>query len=164
MKSLMIAASTAVLSLAILPAAAQSQEVYGTIGYAGVDADGPNLGAIQGRLGYKFNPYVGIEGEAAFGVSDDTVGGVDVKLQHEVGGYLVGYLPVTPNADLFARVGYSSTSFDTSLGDVDGDGGAWGVGGQYHFTDKDGVRLDWTRHDYDVGEANVWSLGYTRKF
>lgn len=164
MKSLMIAASAAVLSLAAIPAVSQAQEAYGTIGYAGIDADGPNLGAIQGRLGYKFNPYVGIEGEAAFGVADDTVGGVDVELQHEVGGFVVGYLPVSPQVDLFARVGYSSTSFGTSAGDVDGDGAAWGVGGQYRFTDKDGIRLDWTKHDYDVGDADVWSLGYTRKF
>lgn len=164
MKSLMIAAATAALSVAAIPVASQAQEVYGTIGYANVDADDANIGAIQGRLGYKFNPYVGIEGEAAFGVNGDTVSGVDVDLKHEVGAYVVGFVPVTPKADLFARVGYTSSSFDTGLGDVDGDGVAWGVGGQYHFTDKDGVRLDWTRHDYDAGEADVWALAYTRKF
>ena len=164
MKSLMIVASTAVLSLAAIPAVSQAQEVYGTIGYAGVDADDANLGAIQGRLGYRFNPYIGVEGEAAFGVADDTTGGVDVKLKNEFGAFVVGYLPVTPKAELFARAGYTSSTFDTSLGDVDGDGGAWGVGGQYHFTDKDGVRLDWTRHDYDGVDADVWALAYTRKF
>ena len=164
MKSLMIAATAAVLSVAANPAVSQAQEVYGTVGYAGVDTDGGNLGAIQGRLGYKFNPYVGVEGEAAFGVNDDTVSGVNVKLQHELGAFVVGFVPVSPKVDLFARVGYTSSTFDTSLGDVDGDGAAWGGGGQYHFTDKDGVRLDWTRHNYDVGDADVWSLGYARKF
>ncbi|HRD27663.1 MAG TPA: porin family protein [Caulobacter sp.] len=164
MKSLMIAAATTALSVAAVPAVSQAQEAYGTIGYANVDADDANIGAIQGRLGYRFNPYVGVEGEAAFGVNGDTIGGVDVDLQHEVGAYVVGFVPVTPRADLFARVGYTSSSFDTSLGDVDGDGVAWGVGGQYHFTDKDGVRLDWTRHDYDAGDADVWALAYTRKF
>lgn len=164
MKSLMIVATTAVLSLAAIPAISQAQEAYGTIGYAGVDADGANLGAIQGRLGYKFNPYVGVEGEAAFGVADDTTSGVDVKLKSEFGAFVVGYAPVTPKIDLFARAGYTSASFDTSLGDVDGDGGAWGVGAQYHVTDKDGIRLDWTRHDYDGADADVWSLSYSRKF
>lgn len=164
MKSLMIAASAALLSVAAIPAVSQAQEVYGTIGYAGVEANDADLGAIQGRLGYRFNPYIGVEGEAAFGVADDTVGGVDVELKHELGAYVVGFLPVTPRADLFARVGYTSAEFDTSLGGVDNDGAAWGVGGQYHFTDKDGVRLDWTRHDYDGGDSDVWSLGYTRKF
>lgn len=164
MKSLMITAAAAALTMAAAPAVSQAQEVYGTVGYANVDADGPTLGAIQARLGYKFNPYVGVEGEAAFGVSGDTTAGVDVDLKHEVGAYVIGFAPITPKADLFARVGYSSTSFDTSLGDVDGDGVAYGVGGQYHFTDKDGVRLDWTRHDYDAGNADVWAIAYTRKF
>ena len=94
----------------------------------------------------------------------DTTGGVDVDLKHEVAAYVVGFVPVSPKADLFARVGYSASKFDTSLGDVKDDGVAYGVGGQYHFTDKDGVRLDWTRHDYDVGNADVWALAYTRKF
>ncbi len=164
MKSLMIATAAAALAVVAAPVASQAQEIYGTVGYANVEADDASVGAIQGRLGYKFNPYVGIEGEAAFGVSGDTVGGVDVDLQHEVGGFLVGFAPVTPNVDLFARVGYTSTRSETSLGDVDSDGVAWGVGGQYHFSDRDGVRLDWTRHDYDAADADVWALSYTRKF
>ena len=164
MKFLMIAAATAALSAAAIPAASQAQEIYGTVGYANVDTGDANLGAIQGRLGYKFNPYVGVEGEVAFGVSGDSVGAVDVDLKHQVGGFLVGFVPVSPKADLFARVGYTSSSFDTSLGDLDDDGVAFGAGGQYHFTDKDGVRLDWTRHDHDAGEADVWAVAYTRKF
>ncbi len=164
MKTLMIAASAAVLSLAAVPAVSQAQQAYGTIGYANVDADDANLGAIQGRLGYKFNPYVALEGEAALGVGDDTVGGVDVELQNQLGVYGVVSAPISPSFDIFARAGYSGASFDTSLGEVESDGFAWGVGGNYYFTDKDGVRLDWTRHDHDDAEADVWSIGYTRKF
>lgn len=163
MKTLMIAASAAVLSLAAMPAAAQAQ-AYGTVGYAGVDAEGANLGALQGRLGYKFTPMFGVEGEAAFGISDDTVSGVDVEMKHEVGVFGVVTAPISPSFDLFARAGYTGASFDTTLGDVDTDGFAYGVGGQYNVTEKDGIRLDWTRHDHDDAEADVWSVGYSRKF
>ncbi len=163
MKTLMIAASAAVLSLAAMPAVAQAQ-AYGTIGYAGVDAEGANLGAVQGRLGYKFTPMFGVEGEAAFGISDDTVSGVDVEMKHEVGVFGVVTAPISPSFDLFARAGYTGASFDTTLGDIDTDGFAYGVGGQYNVTEKDGIRLDWTRHDHDDAEADVWSVGYSRKF
>lgn len=163
MKTLMIAASAAVLSLAAMPAAAQAQ-AYGTVGYAGVDAEGANLGAVQGRLGYKFTPMFGVEGEAAFGISDDTVSGVDVEMKHEVGVFGVVTAPISPSFDLFARAGYTGASFDTTLGDIDTDGFAYGVGGQYNVTEKDGIRLDWTRHDHDDAEADVWSVGYSRKF
>ena len=162
MRTLMIAASAAVLSLAAV-STAQAQ-AYGTIGYAGVEADDANLGALQGRLGYKFNPYLAIEGEAAFGISDDTVSGVDVELKHEVGVFGVVIAPLSPSFDLFARAGYSGATFDTTLGEADTDGFAYGVGGQYNVTEKDGVRLDWTRHDHDDVEADVWSIGYSRKF
>lgn len=163
MKTLMIAASAAVLSLAAMPAVAQAQ-AYGTVGYAGVDAEGANLGAVQGRLGYKFTPMFGVEGEAAFGISDDTVSGVEVEMKHEVGVFGVVTAPISPSFDLFARAGYTGASFDTTLGDVDSDGFAYGVGGQYNVTEKDGIRLDWTRHDHDDAEADVWSVGYSRKF
>lgn len=160
MKTLMFAASAALLSVAAIPAASQAQEAYGTIGYAHTDADEADLGAIQGRIGYKFNPYVAVEGEAAFGVKDDR----DVELKHQLGAYVVGSVPVTPQAELFGRVGYSGAKFDTPLGEAEGDGFAYGVGGQYNFTPKDGVRVDWTRHDYDGLDADVFSVGYARKF
>src|SRR5215217_7864395 len=88
----------------------------------------------------------------------------DIELKHQVGAFVVGSVPVTPQASLFARVGYSGATFDTPLGEVDGDGVAYGVGGQYDFTAKDGVRVDWTRHDYDGGDADVLSVSYARKF
>ncbi len=161
MKTLMFAAAAAVLTTAAIPAVSQAQEVYGTIGYGAVDLqDAADLGVIQGRLGYKFNPYVAVEGEAAFGVKDDA----DIELKHQLGVFAVGSVPVTPQAELFARVGYSGSTIDTPLGEVDGDGFAYGVGGQYNFTPKDGVRVDWTRHDYDGGEADVLALAYSRKF
>lgn len=163
MKTLAIAASAAVLSLAALPAAALAQ-AYGTVGYAGVDADGASLGALQSRLGYRFNPVFGIEAEAALGISDDTVSGVDVEMKYEVGGFGVVTAPISPRFDLFARAGYTGASFDTSAGELETDGFAYGVGGQYNVTEKDGVRLDWTRHDHDDAEADVWSVGYSRKF
>lgn len=164
MKSLMIAAAAAFVTVVTVPAVSQAQEVYGTVGYGNVDTDSGKLGALQARLGYKFTPYVGVEGEASFGVKDDNFGGVDIKLKDQVGAYVVGFLPVTPKAELFARVGYSAATFDTSLGNQDVDGVAYGVGAQYHLTDRDGVRFDWTRHDYDAGNADVWALAYTRKF
>lgn len=163
MKTLMIAASAAALSLAAVPAAVQAQ-AYGTVGYAGVDAEGANIGALQGRLGYKVAPYLAIEGEAAVGITDDTVSGVDVEMKHEIGVFGVVTAPISPSFDVFARAGYTGAKFDTSLGELDSNGFAYGVGGQYNVTEKDGVRLDWTRHDHDDVEADVWSVGYSRKF
>lgn len=161
MKTLMFAASAALLSVVSVPAVSQAQEVYGTIGYGAVDLeDAADLGAIQGRVGYKFNPYVAVEGEVAFGVKDDA----DIELKHQVGAFVVGSAPITPQANVFARVGYSGATIDTPLGEADGDGFAYGVGGQYDFTAKDGVRVDWTRHDYDEGAADVLSVSYARKF
>ena len=67
---------------------------------------------MQGRLGYRFMPYLGIEGELATGLKGDTdtMAGVHVntKLKHEAAIYGVGFLPVSPNTDLLARVGYGT--------------------------------------------------------
>ncbi|MDP1632118.1 MAG: porin family protein [Caulobacter sp.] len=173
MKTLMITASAALLT-ATVPAMAHAEpQWYGTAGYAGADADSANLGALQGRVGVKLTPYIGFEGELGAGVKDDDVavgaGSVNVKLNYQAAAYAVGYVPVAPNADLFARVGYGTTDFDASAGGTtfsgSDDGFAWGVGGQYYFTAKDGVRVDWTRHDLDKsGQADVLAVAYTRKF
>lgn len=177
MKSLIIAASVAV-SCAAVPALASAQDtaspqVYGTVGYANAKDDDANLGAIQGRLGARWG-YFGVEGELAGGVKSDdvNVGGtnVNVKLRHQEAIYGVGFLPVSPNLDLFARVGYGNTDIKASSAGLSttGHDQSWnyGVGGQYFFTDKDGVRVDYTRYDFQHGSENadVWGVAYVRKF
>ena len=179
MKFILTAVSAAA-ALCALSGVAQAQTaaptgVYGTLGYADAHSDNVDLGAIQGRLGYRIMPYAGIEGEAAFGVKKDdvTVGGVTgrAKLEHEVAIYGVGFLPLSDKADLLARVGYGNTKVKVSaLGSsasADGDSWNFGVGGQYHFDGKNGVRVDYTRQEFtkdDAGHADVYSVAYTRRF
>jgi outer membrane immunogenic protein len=177
MKTLIAASSLALLAAA--PAAAIAQEagttsMYGTLGYAGSSTEGVDLGDLQARIGARFGKYVGIEGELGAGVKNDktTVSGTDVKIepQHQAAVYGVGYLPVAPNIDLFARVGYGTSKIKvsgagTSVAD-DSDSWNYGVGGQYMVNDKNGVRADYTRYDYRDSSANadVWALSYLRKF
>ena len=72
----------------------------------------------------------------------------------------VGKIPVSSNIELFGRAGVSR--IETSPGGDD-DAFAYGVGGQLNLTQNDGIRADWTRHDFD-SEVDAWSLAYVRKF
>ncbi|KRB40012.1 MAG: porin family protein [Pseudomonadota bacterium] len=178
MKSLITTAAAAALVAAFVPAMANAQDTsvtgYGSLGYSHHDMEGADVGAIQGRLGARFGQYLGVEGELGFGVKKDdvSIAGVDgkAKLKHQAAIYGVGFLPVAPNADLYARIGYGTTEGKVTVpgasASVDGDSWNYGVGGQYFFEGGNGVRADYTRHDFTDGggEANVWSVGYVRKF
>lgn len=174
-----VAAGAAIAALAPAMASAQpatsGTTFYGTLGYAGTDLDDVDLGAIQGRLGARFGQYLGVEGEVSGGVKDDkvNVAGTDVKikLDHQEAIYGVGFLPISPNLDLLARVGYGHTEGSGSVGGVSakvkGDSWNYGVGGQYTFDGVNGVRADYTRESFQRsggGDANVWSVAYVRKF
>jgi outer membrane immunogenic protein len=181
MKTLMIttvAAASALLLAA--PALAQSSgpwslspSFYGNLGYSNYD-DKSDTSAATARLGVRADKYFGVEAEASTGFATgqthaygDTA---HVRLNDGYAGYAVGYLPVLPNADLFAKVGYGATDskitgVNYSFGETRS-GVAYGAGGQYFFNGPNGVRLDYTRMDYGptTGDSNVWSLGYVRKF
>ena len=181
MKTSILAASAAAIAM-LLPAAAMAQTAaantgtsfYGTLGYADTDLDHVNLGSIQGRLGVRFGQYFGVEGELAGGVKDDTVtvGGTDVKvkLNSQEAIYGVGFLPLSANFDLLARVGYGHSDGSGSVAgvtaDAKGDSWNYGVGGQYSFDGKNGIRADYTREQFQNkgGDANVWAVSYVRKF
>jgi opacity protein-like surface antigen len=194
MKLLFAAASAAVLAAAFPAiAAAQTagpvQGAYGTIGYADTHGDDVDLGTIQGRLGWRFNDWLGVEGELAGGVKDDdvsaTVGGARVtgkaKIEHQEAIYGVGFLPLNPNWEVLGRVGFGHTEgkisdvrVATAGGVVSGlsaseSGDSWnfGVGAQYHWDGKNGIRADYTREEF-TGSGNdhgdVWSIAYSRKF
>ena len=175
MRNILLAATA--ISVIAAPAFAQTMQsptYYGTLGYSQLDHSDGDLGAITGRVGAKFNPYLGVEGEASIGVKDDdfTFAGVDGKIEHDydAAAYVVGTLPVTPNFELFARGGYGTTKIKTELagfnGEVDGESWNYGAGANYYLDGQNGLRADWTRRDFrdDAGEADVYSLSYVRRF
>ena len=179
MKSLFVAASLSVVALAA-PAFAQVQapvtpHVYGNIGYANVGPGSAELDTIQGRLGYRFNNWFGVEGELAGGIGGDkrsVAPGIDqkLKLRHQEAIYGVGFFPLTEQWELLGRVGYGNTRFKVSeAGFSDSfNEQSWnfGAGVQYHLDGQNGIRADYTRHEYenDGGDADVWSIGYSRRF
>jgi opacity protein-like surface antigen len=181
MKNALIAAASLAAIAAVVPAAAQAQDAATTNAGAYVNL---NLGlgnygsadvkAVQGRVGYRFNDWVGVEGELATGIDSDTdtISGVRVKqtLKHEAAAYVVGFAPIAANTDLIARVGYGTTKAKVSAAGVSASDSNesfnYGVGAQHHFDGVNGIRADFTRQEFrhDGGHANVWTVGYTRKF
>ena len=181
MKTALIAAASLAAFAAIVPAAAQAQDVnadqigaYVNLNLGIADAGSADIKAIQGRVGYRFHPNFGVEGELATGIDSDTdtIAGVRVsqKLKHEAAAYVVGFLPLSPNTDILARVGYGTTKIRARSGGISASASeeSWnfGVGAQHHFDGVNGVRVDYTRQEFDngPGDANVWTVGYTRRF
>ena len=175
MRNILLA--TAAISVFAVPAMAQTMQsptYYGTLGYTQLDGSQGDLGAVTGRFGAKFTPYLGAEAEASFGVKDDdfSIGGVDGKVKHEYDAaiYGVATLPVSPNFDVFARVGYGTTEIKAKAAGAsaseDGESVNYGAGANYYFDAQNGVRADWTRRDFrsDGGEADVYSVNYVRRF
>lgn len=155
---LALAAASMLVAPAFMTAQAQQSGVYVSGGYTQFDGDGgADLGAVTARVGVGLTPNFAIEGEGSVGVKGDS--GTD--LDSEFGAFVVGKLPLSPSFDLFARVGASR--IETSPGGSD-DGLAYGAGGTFNLTPVDGIRADWTRHDYDAGDADAYSLSYVRKF
>ncbi len=82
----------------------------------------------------------------------------------------VGFLPVTPNIELLARAGHGVTKFDASsaASPLRGSMDSWnyGVGAQYRFDDKNGVRADWTKSEYShsKADADTLAVAFVRKF
>lgn len=168
MRVLIATFAAAAMSLAAAPAMAQ---VYGSVGYGKVDADGPELDVVTGRLGWQSGCF-GVEAEASAGINDETVTvgvtPIDVELKHQFAVYAVGHAPMSESLDLFARVGYGQTKIEASAAGAGFSGSDeswnWGAGAQYFFGGgPNGVRGDFTRHDFDGGpDVDVWSLSFVR--
>lgn len=175
MKTMIAAAALAAATAFAAPALAQTDfgpiSGYANAGYTYTHSDPLDLSSVHGRLGVR-STYVGVEGQGAFGVGNDTDSGIKFKVNHEFSGYLIGFLPLQDTgAELFARVGYGNTSFRGSTGgvhaDVDFNSWNFGVGGQYFFKKgPNGVRVDYTRERFNdnAGNADVFSVSYVRKF
>ncbi len=183
MKKMLLAAACGLSMLALAPVAtAQSYTTttnygadrnwYANLGYTQFSADEIDVGGATVRLGYKFNPNFGVEGEASFGIDGDTADflgtPVDIDLDDQFGVYAVGYLPLSPQFELLGRVGWVSIEAQGSVGGfstgADDDGLAAGVGAQWMFTDGFGVRGEYTRLASDNDGVDAWTIAAVAKF
>ena len=200
MKFVLATAAAAALCAAA-PALAQTQDAttsvvgpYANLGWSHATTNGASTEGIQGRLGYRFMPFLGVEGELRGGLSTGnasvsytsgappvtTTINSGVKQSVAGAGYVVGFLPLMPNRfDLLARVGYGWSRYDLSPSGLsnthaDEHGLRYGVGAQYLFDGANGVRVDWTREhmaNFDVpaglhvdNNANVWGVSFVHHF
>jgi hypothetical protein len=181
MKTIAIASAALITAAASAPAFAQtltSPQGYAGIGYTGIDPNGHDLGELTGRLGLKLSPYFGVEAEVGTGVDDahfNTASGARIRLseQPSATGFAVVYYPITPKFELLARVGYGDTDLkyvnpagaNTFVASTDV---AFGAGAQYFLDGKNGIRIDYTRRDYQDSNAprdmDTWAVGYVHRF
>ncbi|MBR9825972.1 MAG: porin family protein [Alphaproteobacteria bacterium] len=169
MKRFVLAASAAVAVLAT--AGAQAQDFTFSGGYERADFDGVELDTVVLRGSYFFNENFGVEGQLNFGVNDEsvTVGTVtaDVDMDYGFGAFGVYRFPASDNFNFFARAGYLHAELEASVANfsVSDDDGAFaaGIGAEWMFDDRNGVRFDYTYADYD-NEANFYGISYVRRF
>ena len=161
-KLVLVAGAAALIAPALAPASAQQVDLYGNLGYTQYDGNNVNPGAVTGRIGANFGKYFAVEGEASTGVKKDN----GVKIQNEFGAFGVAKLPITDRFDIFARAGVTTTNISApGAGTRADEAFAYGAGGQYFFTDKDGLRLDWTKNDFNHGgDVDTYAASYVRKF
>jgi outer membrane immunogenic protein len=174
MKRSLLAVATGLGAAALLAPAAAAQ-VYAGAGYTMFTADAggedATVGGLMGRVGFKANPMLGVEGEFAIGVQEDSFDvlgtNVDVSLESSYGVFAVGWLPVPAIGDVFARVGYADLSIEataTGIGSVSdsGSGLAYGAGVQLNFIPFTKLRLEYTR--YEPEDSEVDSFGASALF
>jgi len=121
-------------------------------GNGGLDAD---FGSIMIDAGYKFNPYIAVEGRYWFGLSSSNDLSWKSDLNSDItvdswGLYVKPMYPVSPAMNIYALLGYGSTdvTYDIpnggSLTSDSVDGFSWGIGADYAFTDNWAVFIDYT--------------------
>ena len=143
------------------------------------------------QAGYKFNSYVAVEGRYWFGGTTDSVlvpGYNDVFAEADIdswGIYVKPMYPVTDAFDIYALLGYASSTYDvivtqgnvkaTVNNDIDYDGFSWGLGASYAFTDNVAVFVDYVslyddKTDFADASGNqedtlsTWNFGVTYQF
>ena len=153
--------------------------------YAGgnIGSGKPNINTLNGTsksssvvggviLGYKFNKYIGVEGEyTGVGKVTDKVSGTAKGDAASIAA--IGFLPLNDEFSLYGKVGVATAKTTVSsnlapMADATHTAATYGVGAEYNLNKNIGIRLGWDHYNMavvDVGNkeinvnANVISLG-----
>jgi opacity protein-like surface antigen len=115
-----------------------------------VFSDDTDYSTVMLQAGYKFNPYIALEGRYWVGMDEDLAGGDTLNID-TWGIYAKPMYPVTDAFDIYALLGYASSDAEVTdtLGNTftpsyDIDGFSWGIGAGYAFTENVSVFIDYT--------------------
>ena len=160
----------ALLMAATIPMVAQESALYVDFGgefvaadYLGLDLEIPTANA---RVGYDFNRHFGIEGQVSVGIDEysqdfGTLGTAEASIDQTAGIFLRGKIPVSNTVEVFSKLGYVSTEISiedtvnavTTDYDFSQEGLAFGIGVTWLLRGNTGVRVDYTRYNYDVEDV-----------
>lgn len=126
----------------------------------GTEVSDVDYSTVMLQAGYKFNPYIAVEGRYWFGMDEDY--GTNSTLNVDTWAiYAKPMYPVTEQFDIYALLGYASSDVTvTDAADVeytsayDVDGFSWGIGGAYAFTESLAVFVDYTSM-YDDSASDI---------
>jgi len=149
----------------MIPAANNGFYIGGAYGYETLKIDGvpngnslvnANFGSIMLDAGYKFNPYVAVEGRYWFGISSSNTLAWRNDINSDItvdswGLFVKPMYPVSDVFDVYALLGYGSADATYKLPKSAGTitsksvtGFSWGLGAEYSFTDDWAVFVDYT--------------------
>lgn len=165
MTKLALTATAAAFALAGAAHAQVSPYVNAGVGY--LDGETANLTGAFGRAGADIGQYFGLEAEGALGIDGDTVGATEVELDHLVAGFARARAPLSPRLEAFARGGYffsegDATTAGTTVA-LEEDDFAAGAGLQWNFTERNGLRADYTNYGIS-DDGHAMSLAYVLGF
>lgn len=141
----------------------------------GEDKSSSVVGGIV--LGYKFNKYIGVEGEyTGIGKVTDKVSGTAKGDAASIAA--IGYLPLSDEFNLYGKLGVAVTKTSVSsslapMNDATRTGVTYGLGGEYNLNKNIGVRVGWDHYNAAVNDiasnktnvnANVVSVGAVYNF
>lgn len=129
----------------------------------------PDASATGGKItfGQQLTPLVGVEVQGALGGSDES-GGSDVKLEHMVGLYVRGNLPLG-RINPYLKIGASSASLevktDTGTQSNSEFEFSYGLGAELSFTDALYMQLEYMSYiDTDDLQLSGASVGVGYRF
>ena len=114
-----------------------------------------NFDSFMLQAGYKFNPYIAVEGRYWL-TSEDSWDDWNEDFSADSWGiYVKPMYPVTNELDVYALLGYGDT--DPEIGgqgpDYDTDGFQWGLGASYDVTDNVAVFVDYVNLYDDTNDG-----------
>jgi hypothetical protein len=153
---------------------AASAQVYGELGYNFVNLDfdsfaDASVGMLGITIGNELHENLAVEAAASFGVTDDSIDDIDVKVEYSYGFFLKPKLNATDSLELFAKFGWFESKLkgrfeDQRESDRDSDF-AYGLGAQYDFNEAIYIIGSWVNfYDKNDVEAESWNLGVGYRF